>query len=99
LLCDDRNDKYIAAICVGILAIAETELLNNYKATTYKGKRQIELAGFGVNIIDTDIVYDKKILSCSTPAFGLDIAFKLLEILTSKNEYEQTRKWFGLKNG
>jgi len=91
-----KNNKYIATICVGILPVAKTGLLRNYKATTYKGKRRKELTEFSVDVIDTDIVYDKKILSCSAPAYGLEIAFRLLELLTNKKECEKTKGWFGL---
>jgi 4-methyl-5(b-hydroxyethyl)-thiazole monophosphate biosynthesis len=91
----DKEKKYIAGVCTGAMPIAKSGILEGRRATSYPGKRQVELKEFGVVVEDKDIVIDENIITCSSPSVGLDTAFKLLELLTSKEEANNVREWFG----
>ena len=78
--------KIITAICVGALPLGKSGVLRGRKGTTYhlnNGYRQQQLAAFGVNVINQPIVIDDNITTSSSPATALDVAFQLLEKLTS----------------
>ena len=79
-------EKIIAAICVGALPVGKSGVLSERQGTTYhlnNGYRQQQLASFGVNVVNQPIVIDGNIITSSSPATALDVAFKLLEMLTS----------------
>ena len=81
------SNKIIASICVGALPLGKSGILKNRKATTYhlgNGLRRKQLAGFGANIQETSIVVDENIITSTSPATALDVAFLLLEMLTTK---------------
>lgn len=82
----DQAGKLIASICVGALPVGKSGVLYHRKGTTYhlnQGCRQQQLAAFGVDIVNQPIVIDGNIITSSSPATALDVAFKLLELLTS----------------
>ena len=95
----DRQGKTIASICVGSLPIGKTGVLNGRKGTSYSlndRKRQKELAQFGVNVIaDKPIVIDKNIITSYNPATAFDVAFTLLESLTSKENTDHVKMLMG----
>ena len=91
----DREKKVIASICVGALPIGKSGVLKGRKATTYdlsNGVRRKQLASFGVIIQDEQIVVDRNIITSTGPATGLDVAFKLLEILKSNKNVDKIKK-------
>lgn len=90
------NNKIIAGICVASFPIAQTGILKHKKATTYFGKKQKALAELGVDVSDKGIVFDNNIITSSSPANGLEVAFKLLELLTDQESVEKTKESFGL---
>jgi 4-methyl-5(b-hydroxyethyl)-thiazole monophosphate biosynthesis len=47
----------------------------------------------GANVQDEHIVIDKNIITSTGPATGLDVAFKLLEMLTSTKNVEEVKKY------
>lgn len=91
----DRKGKFIASICVGALPIGKSGVLKNRKATTWdlnEGYRRKQLAGFGADVQDQQLVVDKNIITSTGPATSLDVAFTLLEMLTdSQNVHEVKR--------
>jgi 4-methyl-5(b-hydroxyethyl)-thiazole monophosphate biosynthesis len=95
----DRQGKMIASICVGSLPIGKSGVLNGRKGTSYNlndGKRQKELAQFGVNVVPAKpIVIDKNIITSYNPATAFDVAFTLLELLTSKENTDNVKKLMG----
>ncbi len=73
----------------------------NRKATTYDlsdiyGRKY--LADFGVNVQDKHIVIDNNIITSTGPATGLDVAFKLLEMLTSTKNVDEVKKYMRFTN-
>ena len=81
----NESGKIIASICVGSLALGKAEVLRGRKATTYQlnGIRMQQLSDFGVNISNESIIIDGNVITCSSPAEGLSVAFLLLKNLTS----------------
>jgi 4-methyl-5(b-hydroxyethyl)-thiazole monophosphate biosynthesis len=82
----DQANKIIASICVGALPVGRSGVLKGRKGTTYhlnNGYRQDQLASYGVEIVDQLMVIDKNIITSSCPSTALDVAFTLLEMLTS----------------
>ncbi|AKN30435.1 dimethyladenosine transferase [Clostridium carboxidivorans P7] len=93
----DKADKIIASICVAALPIGKSGVLNGRNATTYNlGKRQKQLSEFGVNVIpDKPIVIDKNIITSYNPSTAFNVAFKLLELLTSKENCNNVKRLMG----
>jgi len=82
----DQANKIIASICVGALPVGRSGVLKGRKGTTYhlnNGYRQDQLASYGVEIVDQLMVIDKNIITSSCPSTALNVAFTLLEMLTS----------------
>lgn len=98
----DEKGKIITSICVAALAIGKSGVLKGRTATTYhlnNRKRQKQLAEFGANVIpDQPIVVDGNIITSYNPATAFDVAFMLLELLTSKENCENVKKLMGFKD-
>lgn len=94
----DEEKKIIASVCVGALPLGKSGILKGRKATTYHlldGIRRKQLAEFGAEVLDQHVVVDGNIITSSSPATALDVAFKLLEMLTSKENCRKVKKWMG----
>jgi 4-methyl-5(b-hydroxyethyl)-thiazole monophosphate biosynthesis len=91
------QNKIIASICVGSLAIGKSGILKNKKGTTYskKPKRQEALKGFGVNVINEPIVIDDNIITSWDPSTAIDVALILLAMLTSQDNANYVRDIMG----
>jgi len=82
----DKDGKLIAAVCVAAMPVGKSGVLKGREATTYdlsNGARRKQLAGFGANVLNKHVVVDKNIITSTGPATGLEVSFKLLEMLTS----------------
>lgn len=95
----DKQGKVIAAICVGALVIGKSGVLKGRNATTYNrsnGKRQLQLAQMGVNVIpDKPVVTDKNIITSFNPSTSFEVAFTLLEALTSTENANNVKRLMG----
>jgi len=94
----NSNNKIIASICVGALPLGKSGILKDRKATTYQllnGKRSEELTKLGAKVIHKNIVIDKNIITSANPAAAVDVAFKLLELLTDKKNCNKVRNLMG----
>jgi len=91
--------KTIASVCVGALPIARSGVLTNRRATTYTKNilRAEELLSYNVNVIDEPIVTDCNVITSWNPSTATDVAFLLLEQLTSKNQSDFIREIMGFK--
>lgn len=91
-------EKIIAAICVGALPLGKSGVLCGRQGTTYhlnNGRRQQQLAAFGVQVVNQPLVVDGNIITSSSPATALDVAFKLLELLTTTENCRQIKHLMG----
>ncbi|CZR98800.1 MULTISPECIES: DJ-1/PfpI family protein [Clostridioides] len=96
----DSKEKIIASICVAALPVGKSGVLKNRKATTYhlkNGQRQRQLSEFDVNVINEPIVVDKNIITSYCPETAPHVAFKLLEMLTSREQMETVKLVMGFK--
>lgn len=92
------KQKPIASICVGSLPLGKSGILHNKKATTYNhptSHRKEQLQAFGANVQHAPIVQDGHIITSSNPATGFDVAFLLLEQLTSKENVKRVKDLMG----
>lgn len=90
----NKQGKPIASVCVGALPIARSGVLNGRKATTWDlndGNRRREIAECGAIVLDQAVVTDGNIITSTGPATGLDVAFKLLETLTSAENIKRIK--------
>jgi len=89
-----ESKKIIASICVGALPLGKSGILKNKKATTYHlldGKRKNQLKSFGAYVQDQAIVVDDNIITSTSPATALDVAFILLRMLTSPDNEKKVK--------
>jgi 4-methyl-5(b-hydroxyethyl)-thiazole monophosphate biosynthesis len=96
----DSKNKIIASICVAALPIGKSGVLKNRKATTYHLRdayRQKQLAEFSVDVVNEPIVIDRNIITSYCPETAPGVAFKLLELLTSKEKMEVVKKAMGFQ--
>lgn len=96
----DRKGKIIASICVAALPVGKSGVLKERKATTYhlnNGYRQKQLQEFGVNVVNEPIVVDNNIITSYCPETAPQVAFKLLEMLTSKEKMEHVKLAMGFE--
>lgn len=95
----DQQNKPIAAICVAGMAVAKSGVLTNRTGTTYRFKnnpRQDQMRALGVQVqSDERIVEDRNIITSSSPETALDVAFLLLEKLTSKENTLEVKRRMG----
>ncbi|MCX6239516.1 MAG: DJ-1/PfpI family protein [Bacteroidia bacterium] len=95
----NAQSKFIVSVCVGALPIARSGVLINRRATTYNMKaiRQEELESYEVNLINEPIVTDCNVTTSWNPSTAMDVAFLLLERLTSKEQSNYIREIMGFK--
>ena len=92
----DKQGKVIASVCVGAMPIGKSGILKGRNATTYdllEGFRRKQLADFGAKVQDARIVIDKNIVTSTGPSTGLDVSFKLLEMLTNIENVNLIKKY------
>ncbi len=91
------QNKSVASICVGALPVAKSGLLQGCKATTYNQgeKRQQALHEMGAEVQQVPIVQESNIITSWGPGTAIDVAFILLERLTSSENTKHVRKLMG----
>ena len=91
-------NKLISSICVGALPLGKSGILKDRNATTYNlmgGRRQRQLEEFGAKVINEPVVIDNNIITSWSPVTAIDVAFVLLEKLTSKENSNNIRRLMG----
>lgn len=97
----NEKNKIIATICVAALMLGKSGILKGRKGTTYNlsNKRQQQLADFGVNVVSNEpIVVDGNIITSYNPSTAFDVAFKLLEMLTTIENCNKVKTLMGFIN-
>jgi protein deglycase len=95
-----KQQKFIVSICVGALPIAKSGIMKGKNGTTYNmnnSKRPSQLKEFGVNFINQPIVMDDKIITSWNPSTAIDVALKLLELLTTKEKSDNIKLKMGFR--
>jgi protein deglycase len=96
-----KDGKIIAAVCAAAIPVGKSGVLKGRNATTYDlldGLRRKQLADYGANVLDEHIVIDRNIITSTGPATGLDVSFKLLEMLTSIENVNAVKKHMRFTN-
>jgi len=94
----DRQEKWIASICVGALPIGKSGVLQGRSATTYQsddGARQKQLQAFDVHVMNEPIVIDKNVITSYNPASAAHVAFILLEKMSSRETAQEIKRLMG----
>ena len=94
----DSLHKPIAAVCVAAFPLAKSGILSNKQATTYHlrgGYKREELANFGVVLGNEWLVVDDNVITSSCPKTAPDVAFQLLEMLTSSEKALEVKRAMG----
>jgi len=94
----NKQGKPIATICVAALPIGKSGVLKERHATTYHlqgGYRQKELQAFGVKVVNERIVVDNNIITSYCPETAVEVAFTLLEKLTSTEQMNSVKTAMG----
>lgn len=94
----DQQDKIIASICVAALPIGKSGVLKGRKATTYHlngAHRQKQLKEFDVDVVNEPVVVDRNIITSYCPKTAPDVAFMLLEKLTSTEQMQMVKRDMG----
>lgn len=98
----DQANKPIASICVAALALGHSGILKNRPATTYSfpgNTRQDQLAQMGAKVDrSADTVIDKNVITSSSPATALTVAYWLLEQLTDSKNVKNVKQRMGFRN-
>ena len=92
----DRQGKIIASVCVAAMPVGKSGVLKGRNATTYDlldGIRRTQLAEFGAIVLDESMVVDQNIITSTGPSTGLEVSFKLLEMLTNTENVNVIRKY------
>ena len=95
-----ENNKIIVAICSAVINLLESTYIKDKKVTTYllDNKRYFnQLKNYNVIPIEEEIVIDNNLLTCSGPGNALDLAFRLLEKMTSKENLKLIKENMFLK--
>ncbi|NQF13698.1 DJ-1/PfpI family protein [Brevibacillus sp. HB1.3] len=95
----EKQGKVIASICVGALPLGKSGILQGRNATTYNLNNQLrqkQLAAMGANVIpDQSIVVDNNLITSYNPSTAFDVAFTLLESLTSRENTDNVKRLMG----
>jgi 4-methyl-5(b-hydroxyethyl)-thiazole monophosphate biosynthesis len=90
------NNKMIASVCVGALPLGKSGILKDKKGTTYNSViRREALQSFGVQVINQPVVVDDDVITSWNPSTAMDVAFLLLEKLTTKVNADKIRQLMG----
>ncbi len=93
----NSGNKIIASVCTGALPIGKSGALAGRNGTTYNRNplRQETLRSFGVKVINEPVVVDKNIITSWNPSTAMEVAFKLLALLTSEKQAEKIKYLMG----
>ena len=83
-----------------MINLLETTYIKNKRLTTYllDNKRYFnQLKNYNIIPVEEEIVIDENLLTCSGPGNALELAFKLLEKLTSKENLKTVKENMFLK--
>ena len=83
--------KYTAAICAAPKILANANLLNGRKATSYPGILD-KLTIDGIEILSEPVVTDRKVITSRGPGTAMDFALELVEKLVGREKRLEVEK-------
>lgn len=89
-----RRQAPIAAVCVSALSLGAAGILEGRRATVYHqlgGTRKVELEGYGALFVDEPLVIDGHLMTSTGPGTAVEIALKLLEVLSTPQFAQEIR--------
>ncbi len=93
-----EENKIIASICVGALPLGKSGVLKAKKGITYCNPiRQEALQSFDVELVNQAIVIDDKMITSRNPSTAIEVAFILLELLSSKENAKKVKDLMGFE--
>ena len=87
--------KPVASVCVSSIALGMAGVLEGRNATVYHqigGKRKQQLVDTGARFVDRPVVVDGNFMTSSGPGTASEVAFLLLERLSSKDNALHVRQ-------
>jgi 4-methyl-5(b-hydroxyethyl)-thiazole monophosphate biosynthesis len=87
-------NKVVASVCVSSICLGAAGVLKGKNATTYHqigGKRKQQLVDTGAIFVDRPIVIDGNLITSTGPGTAIEVAFELLERVTSKANADKLR--------
>jgi 4-methyl-5(b-hydroxyethyl)-thiazole monophosphate biosynthesis len=87
-------NKVVASVCVSSICLGAAGVLKGKNATTYHqigGKRKQQLVDTGAIFVDRPIVIDGNLITSTGPGTAIEVAFELLERVTSKANADTLR--------
>ncbi len=93
----DAAHKLIASVCVGAMPLAQSGVLQGRRGTTYchSPERQQQMAALGVQVQAEPLVVDDNIITCSSPGQALQVAFMVVERLSSAANLARIQEGMG----
>lgn len=91
----EGKKQTVASVCVASLALGAAGVIKGRKATVYHqvgGKRKAQLEEAGAVFVDQPVVKDENLISSTGPGTAVEVAFALLEDLTSKENVDHIRQ-------
>lgn len=88
-------NKVVASVCVSSICLGAAGVLEGKNATTYHqigGKRKQQLVDTGAIFVDRPIVIDGNLITSTGPGTAIEVAFELLERVTSKANADKLRE-------
>lgn len=89
-----KKNKFVVAICTGVIPLGEAGVLKNVKATTYlldNNRYFNQLQKYGAIPIREEIVRDGNIITCSGPKNAIEVGFLLLSLLTDEENMKKVK--------
>lgn len=92
-----EEGKPIASICTGAFPVAKSGALRGGRGTTYNlnPARQAALRELGVEVVNEPVVVSGNVITSWNPSTALDVAFLLLERLTSAENAKKVKGLMG----
>jgi len=75
--------RYVTSVCTGAFLLAGAGLLRGYRATTHWASLPL-LASYGATPVEERVVVDRNRITGAGVTAGLDLAFHLAELLSSR---------------
>ena len=84
----DKEDKLVASICAGPIALARAEIIDGKKVTSFPGFEEDLKAG---KYVEEKVVRDGNIITSRGPALAVEIALEIVRYLKGDKAVEELK--------